>query len=823
LYERLLWHLLPVYWCATAQKFLYLQAILKHTNRPGRLFIISPTIDVSLRPLVELASAILRDCRSLAALGWDPDLLMLTVDSLERLADDAAKHDLDHVRDQALDLYAYLSGMQEEHTPSLSHCELFNRLTERLADSLSAYLPQGEEKIRYIAVLSDETNLPPALIKAFEGRGFVVRSFADSARLAEILAQTPASALLVDSSQVEAMCEMIDVLSKQVPANGSTVVVAIGHGNSAARLQSMLQGAELYFDRLDDLNLVARVIEVIERSSEDPYRVLVVDDDAGTRMYLRLVLEQAGMSVLECGDPLAVMDHISNFQPDLLLLDLHMKGLDGLSLTMELRQQPELSVLPIVFISVEHKEETRFRAIQAGGDDFLTKPVRPRVLIAEVRSRIKRARLVKHQLPVSSGLLLRGGQLRRGDFLKQLAAVLSRPTAAWQVLLSMKIDQADELGKQLGLAGAYELEQAVAKHFSEALRDTDAYTTWLEFGFGILLQRNSREEIIELAQLLCKKIASVTFDVQGKQSKLTLSIGVALVPAGADGGDADRWFASAYAAHSIAHRLGGNRYDGVLTREHGAMPAERVMIIREWVKEAANGNNIAIEFQPMLPLHGDGVGLYALDAKLRDYRAPLAGVTRKEYMNLARDAHALFMIDRLSLFRAFEAIEEERARGRNTRILVPMDLASINEAQLHWLQAELRRRKAYTDGLLIELDATLLLEHPELEYTLHQLKNLDVSLVLSDDSGSLTRVESLQQFPVTMLRLPYGTIENIPSQTFIELLRPWYDSGRSLIVDRVENTDAVAQLWALEVAYLQGDALAASGTRLDYEFVEYGV
>jgi|GEM_PF-1680542 len=780
-------------------------------------------MDVSLRSLAELASAILRDCRSLAALGWDPDLLLQTVDSLERLADDAAKHDLQNVRDQALDLYSYLSGMQEEQTPSLSHCELFNRLTERLGSSLSEYMPQGSEKIRYIAILSSETKIPPGMLKAFETRGFRLRSFTDRTLLAESLAQTPASALLVEAAQVQAVCQMIDTLSRQVPANGSTVVVAIGQGSVYSRLQAMLHGAELYFDRLDDLNLVARVIEVIERSSEDPYRVMVVDDDAGTRMYLRLVLEQAGMSVLECADPNMVLEQVGTYQPDLLLMDLYMKGQDGLSLTMELRQHPELSILPIVFISVEQTDETRFRAIQAGGDDFLTKPIRPRILIGEVRSRIKRARLVKRQLPVTSGVLLRGGQLRRGDFLQQLAAVLRRPKADWQVLLSVKIDQADDLGKQLGLAGAYELEQTVAKRFAEVLRENDAYTTWLEFGFGILLQRNSREEIVELAQSLCKKIAALPFMVRGKECKLTLSIGIALAPTGVDSGDADRWFASAYAAHSIAHRLGGNRYDGVLTHEHGSMPAERVMIIREWVKEAAKGQNITIEFQPMLPLHGDGVGLYALDAKLRDYRAPLAGVTRKEYLNLARDAHALSMIDRISLFSAFEAIEEQRARGRDTRVLVPMDLASITEAQLNWLQGELRRRKVHAGGLLIEFDATLLLERPELVDIVRQIESFGVTIVLSDDSGGLARIEALQQFPVAMLRLPYGAVENVPSNTFMELMRPWYASGRSLIVDRVANTDAVAQLWVLEIAYLQGDTLAASGPRLDYEFVEYGV
>ncbi len=792
-------------------------------SRKRSLAINTPVLDVSLRAMVELASAILRDCRSLAALGWDHELLERTVDSLERLADDARNRDIAHVRDQALDLYSYLSGMEEEATPRLAHCELFNRLTERLATSLSEYLPQNAERIRYIAVLTSDMQMPPGLVKAFEARGFRLRCFNDVMQLSEVLTRTPASALLVDAGQVQAVCQMIDALSKQVPANGSSVVVAIGQGSSYSRLQAMLHGAELYFDRLDDLSLVARVIEVIERSSEDPYRVMVVDDDAGTRIYLRLVLEQAGMVVLECGDPNTVVEKIVSFQPDLLLMDLYMKGLDGLSLTMDLRKQPELSVLPIVFVSVEQKDETRFRAIQAGGDDFLTKPIRPRILISEVRSRIKRARLVKKQLPVSSGLLLRGGQLRRGDFLQQMSAVLRRPTSAWQVLMSVKIDQAEQLAKELGLAGSYELEQAVAKNFTDNLRDNDAFTTWLEFGFGILVQRSSREEVVELAQALCNKIAATSFMVNGKESRLTLSIGLALAPNGPATGDADRWFASAYAAHSIAHRLGGNRYDGVLTNEHGSMPAERVMIIREWVKEAALGQNIAIEFQPILPLHGDGAGLYALAAKLRDYRAPLAGVTRKEYLNLARDAQALSMIDRISLFSAFEAIDEQRARGHDTRVLVPMDLASISDAQFNWLQAELRRRKESSARLLIELDASLLLERPELLEQMERLKSFGITLVLSDDSGGLSRIEVLQQFPASMLRIPYGAVENVPSKTFMELLQPWYHSGRSLIVDRVLNTDAVAQLWAMEIAYLQGDALAASGPRLDYEFIEYGV
>jgi predicted signal transduction protein with EAL and GGDEF domain len=399
---------------------------------------------------------------------------------------------------------------------------------------------------------------------------------------------------------------------------------------------------------------------------------------------------------------------------------------------------------------------------------------------------------------------------------------MRNPRGAWQVLLSVKLDQADTLHDKLGLAGAFDLEQRVAVRLAAVLQPDDAYTLWLEFGFGVLVNRDGHADVVELARKLCAVVADQPFDVQGETMVLTLSVGVALPPAGPGAGDADRWFASAYAAQSIAHRLGGNRFDGVLSREHGDMPPERVLIIREWVKEAVTGENIVVEFQPMLPLRGDTDGLYALVAKLRDFRAPLAGVPREEYLRPAREGGAMALIDRVGLFHAFEAIEEQRQRNRATRVLVPMDLASFDHAQLIWLVAELRRRKAHAAGLIIEVDAELLLERPPLVAMVQRLKDSGICISLSDQSGSMTRLERLQALPADLLRLPFRAVNGIPPKAFAELLAPWRASGRMLIVDHVEDINTVSQMWSLGVGYLQGDALAAAGPRLDYDFLQAG-
>ena len=774
-----------------------------------------PSSDRALE-LAERAAALVRDCRGLPALGWPEAMLDRCADDAEHLTDGFAAHGQADLRERALDLYAILGDVQEASRPTPAHAAELARATGRLAEAL----PHGAAT-PIVDVLSSGGPTPTAFARSLEAQGWTLRRHPDVEAMAAAAQRTPAAALLVDAALLPVAMATLDLLASQVPAAAATAIVALGPAAGDAQLKAMLQGAEHHATGLDDPALPARLAEFAHGATDAPYRVLVVDDDANSRAYLRVLLQQAGIDALECDDAREVVARVAAEQPDLLLVDLYMPGMDGLELTRELRRQPGLSLLPILFVSGEEREQARSQAIQAGADDYLRKPVRPRTLLSAVRSRIRRARRVQRQFPSlspSAPLVRRGGQLRRGDFLAQLADAQRAPRAEWQVLLALKVDQAAELAGGLGLAGGFELEQAIAARFAALLAPEDAYTLWLEFGFGVLVHRDRAEAVTELATALCQAVAGTPFQVQGEPRTLTLSVGLALPPTGEGAGNPDRWFAAAYAGMSIAHRLGGDRFDGVLTRRHGDMPAERVLIIREFVKNAARGEHVVIEFQPMLPLRGQHGGQYALVTKLRDFRAPLAGIRRDEYLEAARDAGAVTMIERIGVLAAFEAIEEERARGRTTRVSIPLDVASLDAAQLGWIAAELRRRRAIAEGLVIEVDASELLARPGMADVLWKLKSCDVTLSLSEPSGSLSRLDPLFDLPGDLLRLPHAAVEGIDPAVFGDLLAPWRARGRGVIVDHVRGLDAVSRLWDLGVDYLQGDALAAAGPRLDFDF-----
>ena len=104
---------------------------------------------------------------------------------------------------------------------------------------------------------------------------------------------------------------------------------------------------------------------------DSPYRVLIVEDDRSQALFAQSVLHGAGMEALVHSDAEGVQQAIAEHRPDLILMDLHLPGLDGMRLTALIRQQPGQQLLPIVFLSGDPDPERQFEVLDSGADDFL--------------------------------------------------------------------------------------------------------------------------------------------------------------------------------------------------------------------------------------------------------------------------------------------------------------------------------------------------------------------------------------------------------------------------------------------------------------------
>ncbi len=122
--------------------------------------------------------------------------------------------------------------------------------------------------------------------------------------------------------------------------------------------------------------------------ADDTWRVLVVDDELEIRRFLRASLRANGHTVFEAGSGTQALAAVREHDPHLMILDLGLPELDGVEVTRRVRQW---SRLPIIILSVRDRESDKIAALDAGADDYLTKPFGMGELMARVRGVMRRA------------------------------------------------------------------------------------------------------------------------------------------------------------------------------------------------------------------------------------------------------------------------------------------------------------------------------------------------------------------------------------------------------------------------------------------------
>jgi DNA-binding response OmpR family regulator len=115
--------------------------------------------------------------------------------------------------------------------------------------------------------------------------------------------------------------------------------------------------------------------------------VLVVDDEPEIVRVVRDYLEHSGFAVLVATDGPAALRQARTRQPDLVVLDLGLPGLDGLDVTRQLRREGSL---PIIMLTARTQESDKLVGLELGADDYLTKPFSPKELVARVRAVLRR-------------------------------------------------------------------------------------------------------------------------------------------------------------------------------------------------------------------------------------------------------------------------------------------------------------------------------------------------------------------------------------------------------------------------------------------------
>ncbi len=275
-------------------------------------------------------------------------------------------------------------------------------------------------------------------------------------------------------------------------------------------------------------------------------KALVVDDSRTMRVATRIVMERLGMQVIEAEDGPAAIELFRLERPDMVLIDVRMPGMDGYEVVRELRAMSGTDWVPIVFVSAIEQEHGVEQAIEAGGDDFLTKPVSPVVLEAKIRAlrrldgmrrelvalseRLREANEQLDRLSHQDGLTGLGNR-RLFDLLLLRELSAARRDARSLGLLLADIDHFKAYNDQFGhVAGDQCLQRVAAVLNGCCQRSTDVAARYGGEEFALILPDTREDGAHAVAAAIVRQVRALGVEHSASGSgRVTLSVGVLCV------------------------------------------------------------------------------------------------------------------------------------------------------------------------------------------------------------------------------------------------------------------------------------------------------
>lgn len=764
---------------------------------------------------------------------WSKAAISGLYQEIQQLSETSGHFDLPGFHEAAFSMEIYLSSFVDSaKSPSakqqteISH--LFNALRETAQETLNEYgidtgpmeteeqsadpLPDLDTKPIY--ALGPGGGSDAGITRRLNNLGLKTRAFENQDHLLQALEDEEPRAIVIDTvmlPDIEALIEQVALFRNQSHNTHLSVVFVSGTDSIDLRVAAIRAGADAFFaEPIDHIEVTSRILEMSQTHRQAQKRVLIVEDDPTQAEFAASILGKDGILTSIQTDPHNTLQTLEKFRPDLILMDIYMPEVNGIELTSIIRDHNEFMNIPIVFLSGEQDDDKQMDALSVGGDDFVTKPIRPRHLLNVVKHRIKRAHSLQMRQSPQELYQSAAGLVSHEIFLKRVAAALESDSSRQVVVVQVRPDGFDALSKD-----AFEPIMGSIAELSTAFIGPQELIT-ISRGHSLLLylHRNTVEQSINEIENIRSRFEQSDFSASGKNG-ITLSFGLSIADENTK--EPHGLISRAEKACTIAQEQGGNQLKLYAEQKtYDADPYSEISIANA-LRMAIAKNGFTTQYQPLFDLDHRTDENYEVIIRVPTESGDM--LTERDIREPAANLNLLDEIDLWLLKHSLLQLKERREAGHKTSLFVHQSAVSALNPELPtWIKGQLRELQMVGTGLILDY---------RLSDLSHDLKQAKRNFYALKKMGIETCISRFSEKPAAFKVLSYlksNYVSIAPrllkanKKTIGEIVNQCHKLDTRVIVPNVDDPRSIDLHWSSGADYLQGNFLQRPQDFMDYNF-----
>ena len=601
----------------------------------------------------------------------------------------------------------------------------------------------------------------------------------------------------------------------------------------------------------NDIKVASEIQEVI--SSGRILNVLIVDDSKVIRSAIREILELGNIQVTEAGNGKDALELVYNNTPDLVLLDVVMPGMDGISVLKTLRKSYSKLQLPVVLVTSLGSSSEIVQALDFGANDYVTKPVDFDVLWARVSNQLMQKQTAEYLRLAQNNLekqikqrtaelnssnqqlkkeievrLLAEGQLQKQASYDELTGLPNRSLAKdrlYQTILKSRrhhlqpclafldLDNFKYVNDTFGHAAGDELLREASRRLTECARESDTVARLGGDEFLLILE-DDRNDKLQQRETGIRHIGeriiesfSKPFVIEGHELNVTASLGFAIYPK--DGDDSNTLMRHADVAMYRSKNEGKNTFC-FYSPEMSANAIMRMNVESE-LRQAIECREFTLHYQPIVDSKTGRI--VKAEALLRWDCENLGMITPDYFIPIAEETGLIIPIGEWVIETACKQVKQWRDAGwKDICITINVSARQFqsNCSLVATIKRSLQQNDLPSDAIQLELTEGVLMKETDSSIeAMAQIENMGIKLLIDDFGTGYASLSYLQRYNFDSIKIDRSYISNVliskQDEKLVKAVIAMAKSlGMSVVSEGVESKGQLDFLKKENCEYIQG-------------------